>query len=140
MVHPVELKAVLKMWSNRFFYLNIVFDLKLSTCVKTTDLNSFLITQPELIQVSDFKFRNAPDFPVTMEIQLLHASDYTSWSDQDVSHESTNMVSIVCTKSGLDSNMLAKKLFVEIARFLNWQLIDEHTDDGIENHILWKPS
>jgi len=128
------------MWSDRYYYLNIVHDLKLSSGVRTQDLTSFLCKQPEIVQVSNFKFKNAPGFPTFMNIQLLRANNYNSWSDKEVSQETTNMIAVVCTKGGLDNYELVKNLLVRIAKFLSWQLIDEETDDGVENFIVWKPS
>jgi HD superfamily phosphohydrolase YqeK len=29
-----------------------------------------------------------------------------------------------------------KNIFIQVANFLNWQLVDEHTDDGIEEFVL----
>ena len=128
------------MWSDRYYYLNIVSDLKLSSGVRTQELTSFLCNQPELIQVANFKFKSAPDFLTFLDIRLLKANNYNSWSDKDVSHEMTNMIAVVCAKGGSDNDEPVKNLLVRVARFLNWQLIDEETDDGIENYVVWKPS
>ena len=127
------------MWSDRYYYLNIVSDLKLSSEHRTQDLTAFLCKQPELAQVSEFKYQNSVDFPIFLNIQLLKASSYHSWSDADVSHDATNMIAVVCSKGKSDNYELAMNLLVRIAQFLNWQLIDEETDDGMENHLLLKP-
>jgi hypothetical protein len=128
------------MWSDRYYYLNIVYDLSLSAATGTQDLTAFLNKQPELIQVADFKFRNAPEFLTFIEMQLLNAHDYNRWSDHDVSPKTTNMIAIVCAKNEGDNYEPVKDLLTRIARFLGWELIDEYTDDDIENYIVWKPS
>ena len=128
------------MWSDRYYYLNIVHDLSLSSGCNTQDLTAFLNNQRELAHVSDFHFRNSSDFPFFIDVQLLNANDYNNWSDKDVSAETTNMIAVVCTKGDPDKYELAKGLLIRIAAYLNWLLIDERTDEGFENHLLWKPS
>jgi hypothetical protein len=128
------------MWSDRYYYLNIVPDLALSSGHSTEDLIAFLRKQKELVQVSDFKFRNSSDFSIFVDIQLLKANSYDSWSDKDVSHEITNMIAVVCSKGDQGKYELAKNVLIRIAAYLGWQLIDERTNEGVENHLLWKPS
>jgi hypothetical protein len=128
------------MWSDRYYYLNIVSDLELSSAFRTQDLTSFLCKQPELVRMSNFKFKNAPDFLTFTDIQLLKANNYSSWSDKDVSHETINMIAVVCAKGGSGKYEPIKNLLIRVAKFLSWQLIDEETDDGVENYIVWQPS
>ena len=128
------------MWSDKYYYLNIVPDLALNSGHSTKDLTAFLCKQKELVQLSDFRFQNSPDYPIFMDIQLLKANKYENWSEKDVSHETTNMIAVVCSKGDSGGYELAKEVLIGIAAYLGWRLIDEETDDGEENHLLWKPS
>jgi hypothetical protein len=126
------------MWSNKYYYLNICSDEKLSSSYDTQKIKKLLISLDKFKQTSDFIFSNNPDFPFTT-ITLLKAKNIDSWSDRDVNKNDTNLISIVCTKDNDENFNCLKNVFIEIAKTLNWKLIDEQTDNGIENSILWEP-
>jgi hypothetical protein len=50
------------------------------------------------------------------------------------------MISIVCSKGDEIEFETLKAVFIRIAIFLNWKLVEEETDDGIDDNILWEPS
>lgn len=127
------------MWSDRYYYLNIFHDEELSVYYNTKELIDFLKTMPELKQTGNFKFSNSSQFPILINLILLYARHLNSWNDNDTDQLKTNLITIVCTKDNLENFERLKSLFIKIATFVNWQLEDEHTDDGIENYVIWAP-
>jgi len=125
------------MWSDRYYYLNICSDSQLSEDSNSTRLLNFLGSIREIRQVSEFGFRNLDSFP-HLEILVLKAKSLNSWSSYDTNREFTNLVAIVCSKNNKDFERI-KPILIKIASILNWPLIDEETDDGEENKILWTP-
>jgi hypothetical protein len=125
------------MWSDRYYYLNICSDSELSEDFNSIQLLNFLETIPEIRKVNEHKFRNLDSFP-HLEILVLKARSLNSWSNYDTNKEMTNLLAIVCSKSSTDFERI-KTILIRIASFLNWPLIDEETDDGEENKVLWTP-
>jgi hypothetical protein len=126
------------MWSNNYYYLNICSDEKLSFSYETLKIRELLISLNEFKQTSDFIFTNKPDFPFAT-VTLLNAKNIDSWSDKDIDEEKTNLINIVCVKDNDENFENLKNTFVKIAKSLNWKLINEESDDGIENLIIWQP-
>lgn len=126
------------MWSDRYYYLNIYKDENLSSTFDTQELREFIQKIPELKQVNNYEFRNIASFPFT-QLLLLNAKSLDHWTGSDTHQKKTNLITIVCGKSEqIDFNAM-KRVFIRIAAFLKWNLVDEETDDGIENYSLWKP-
>jgi hypothetical protein len=125
------------MWSDRYYYLNIFHDAELSVYCKTRELTDFLKTIPELKQKGEFTFSNSSLFPVFLNLILLYTPSLNSWSKNDTDHQKTNLIAIVCAKNNLRNFEQLKELLIKIASFVKWQLVDEHTDNGIENYIIW---
>ncbi len=126
------------MWSDRYFYLSIYKDEQLSSDADTDTLRKFLLLIPELEKVNDFEFKNKDGFPFT-QLSILKAKSLDNWNGRDVDTKKTNLITIVCSKGEhIDFDKIIK-VFIKIASFLNWTLINEETDDGIENFIIWKP-
>jgi hypothetical protein len=126
------------MWSDKYYYWNIYQDKQLSADFDTQTLTSFLKSLPELEQVGDYFFQSPPPFPFA-DISLLYARSINSWSSNDVNDKKTNLIAIVCAKDNAENFEKLKSLFIRIATFINWQLVDEQTDEGIEDYILWQP-
>lgn len=122
------------MWSDRHFYFNIYKDKSLSSHVATKSVCDYLDTLPDLKKTSDFSYCNA-----STDLSILFAKSVDSWSDNDTNSEKTNLISIVCTKGDSADFEKHKTLLIKIAAFLNWQLVDEQTDDGIEDFVIWSP-
>ncbi|MEN2400124.1 hypothetical protein GKZ90_0010065 [Flavobacterium sp. MC2016-06] len=120
------------MWSDRYYYLNIYSDKELSTSFNTLEIRNFLESLKELKKKSDFVFNNQTDFPFTIII-LLNARNIDSWSDKDVNESKTNLLSIVCAKSNDEDFKILKETFIKIAKFLNWKLIEEDSENEIKN-------
>ncbi|MDJ1496862.1 hypothetical protein QNI19_28260 [Cytophagaceae bacterium DM2B3-1] len=126
------------MWSDRYYYLNIYYDKQLSAEVSTSTLITFLQSIPQLMQYGEFEFRNIESFPFTI-IFLVRAQSPTSWSDRDTDINKTNLINIVCTKGKKEDFKKIMDVLIPIASFVNWQLVDELTDDEIEDFVLWSP-
>lgn len=127
------------MWSDRYYYINIYHDKNLSIECNTHLLVEFLKSLPELQQTSPFKFTNTGRLPFA-ELLLLRAKDADSWSEaRDTSSQKTNMIAIVCAKDTPERFQQLKATFIKIASFLNWQMVDEENDEGIEDFVLWQP-
>ncbi len=123
------------MWSNEYCYLNIYKDDLLSEEFSTKKLVDFLSKIPELEQVSEFEFKNKEIFPFVRLI-LIKAKDIDSWSENDGCSK-TNLIPIVYSKEEYTKDI--EKVLIRIASFLKWNLVNEETEDGIENYIVWKP-
>jgi len=126
------------MWSDRYYYINIYHDKSLRVDCKTRELVDFLRSLPELKQTSDFTFSNTDSLPYA-SLTLLKAYHIDSWSDKETDIEKTNLIAVVCAKSTNEEFKLLKATLIKIAAFLNWQVVDEETDDGIEDFVLWRP-
>lgn len=126
------------MWSDRYYYLNIYKDNLLSEEVSTAELLDFISDIPELEKSRKFEFKNKESFPFT-QLSLLKAKSLGSWSSDDANPDKTNLIAIVSSKGSHNDFEELKRVFIEIASFLQWTLVNEETDDGIENHIIWKP-
>ena len=127
------------MWSGKYYYLNIFHDAELTVYFNTKELIDFLKTLPELKQTGNFTFSNSFQFSIYINLILLYARHLNSWNDNDTDEQKTNLITIVCAKDNLANFELLKSVFIKIAAFVNWQFEDEHTDDDIENFIIWSP-
>ena len=125
------------MWSNKYHYLNIYYDEQLSVDRNTQEIVAFITGIPQLMQTGDFEFQNKEPFPFT-HIQLLKARNLQSWNEKDTHFEKTNLIHIICTKASTMDFEEMKKVFIQIASFLAWSLTEEESENGVENHVLWK--
>lgn len=127
------------MWSDKYYYLNIFHDAGLQEYADTGELVAFLKTLPELHQTGEYTFSNHRTYPTFIGLSLLYARHLNNWSEKETNAERTNLIAVVCGKSDDERFEQAKSLLVRIASFLRWQLVDEETDDGVENFIIWAP-
>ncbi len=127
------------MWSDRYYYLKIYADENLgaSTCTRT--LIDFIEAIPELESDGNYGYKNSGDFPF-VSLSLIKARNINSWSSNDFDSSETNLINIVYKKGKNDKFETAKLIYIRIAKFLQWKLIDEETDDDIENFVIWTPS
>lgn len=126
------------MWSDRYYYLKIYKDESLSSDSDTKELRDFIAGIPELVQTDKFEFKNKEPFPFT-RLLILKAKNPDNWTEKDTNSKRTNLITIVCGKGEHVDFTEMQKVFIKIATFLNWKLVDEETDDGIENYTIWKP-
>ncbi|MGD1847633.1 MAG: hypothetical protein ACFB10_19760 [Salibacteraceae bacterium] len=126
------------MWSDRYYYLNIYKDKSLNTHCSTERLIYFLNDFPELQQKEMYRFGNADGLPF-VDMWLLFTPTLSSWSNYSTDPIKTNLISIVCAKGVYGRWELLQPIFVKIASYLHWSLVDEETDGGQEDFILWKP-
>jgi hypothetical protein len=128
------------MWSDKYQYLNIARDLRLSERYPTFKLVEFLGSLKELKQTSSFRFKNSSSLSSFLDIQLLKAKGFDSWSENDADASETNLLAIVCAKGDESEFEAVKNLLIRIADHLGWQLFSEETDDGEEDVVLWAPT
>ncbi len=126
------------MWSDKYHYYNIQKDRLLNEEFDTPRLRLFLTQIPELEQVSDYEFKNNGSFPF-IRISLIRAKNPSSWSDNDHDALRTNLLSIVCAKRDEVTSQRIIAVLIQIASFLNWELVAEETDKGIEYFRVWQP-
>lgn len=126
------------MWSNNYYYLNIYQNETLEGEVSTQILRAFLKDMSELVEKDKFTFENNLSFPF-INLLLLKADNPNSWNASDTDEKSTNLITIVCAKGEEINFNELKRIFIRIASFLNWTLVDECSDDGYENFVIWKP-
>lgn len=126
------------MWSDRYYYLNIYKDENLSEYSDTSRLRDYISTIPELKEKGKCEFENTEKVPF-IQLLMLNSSSIDNWSSEDTNSKRTNLITIVCAKGEeIDFNEI-KIIFIKIASFLNWNLVDEETDEGIENYKIWEP-
>jgi hypothetical protein len=116
------------MWSSQYRYLNIYGDAELTIEADTKQLRDFLNTLPQLKQVTDFKFRNTEVIPFA-EILLLKAGSLYRWNENDTDDDKVNLVAIVCSEGDGDELNRLRDVFLKIASFLNWDLVEEGEGD-----------
>ncbi|MFD2562913.1 hypothetical protein [Aquimarina rubra] len=126
------------MWSDNYYYLNIYKDESLSHEVSTNKLIDFIDAIPELERSGAYKFKNTKSFPYT-QLLLLKSKNLDSWNEKDTNAKSTNLITIVCSKGAHIDFKEIERVFVKIASFLQWTIVEEKNDDGIENYTIWKP-
>ncbi len=124
------------MWSNYHLYLNIAFDINLSRSCDSQALKVFLNSLPELVQNGEYNYTSSAGLP-GFTLLMLNAPSYGSWSELNIDPIQTNLLAIVCSKDRFDE---LKSLCIKIASFLQWQLINETTDDEIDNFVIWSPA
>ena len=112
------------MYSDRYCYLNIYDDKFPVSGTDTRKLGAFISNIPELRQTDQYEFQNNKPFPFT-RLLLLKAKSPDSWKETDTDPESTNLISIVCEKGEHVDIEELKRIFGQIAAFLNWKLVDE---------------
>ncbi|MCR6642591.1 MAG: hypothetical protein NVV82_27295 [Sporocytophaga sp.] len=126
------------MWSDRYYYLNIYYDEDLSRDFDTLSLVAFIKSLPELKEKEPLMFGNVSEFPFT-DIQLLKAESLLHWSERDRNNERTNLITLICSKDTASNFESHLTLLIKIASFVKWKLVDERTDDDIDNYVLWAP-
>ena len=126
------------MWSDKYHYFNIQKDNLLSEECDTAALRKYLAGFPELEQTSDYAFKNRDSFPF-MRLTLLKVKSRLSWSDKESDSKRTNFLAVVCTKGDAVNSQKIISVLIQIASFLNWELIEEETDEGIEDYRVWEP-
>jgi len=122
------------MWSDQFYYLNIYKDEHLSEDIDLSVLQAFLDSLPGIVKVDDHNYNCS-----YLSITLLFAKSNQAWSSLDIDNKKVNLLSIICRKNKEINFEEQKETLIKIASFLNWQLVDEESDDGIENFVIWAP-
>lgn len=113
-------------------------DEDLSESCSTSELIDFLTSIKLITKTGDFSF-NIYYGGISADLLLLNTESAGSWSEHDTDKVETNLITIVCTKKEPELFNEVKNILIEIAKYLQWQFIDEHSDDGVDNFVIWKP-
>ena len=125
------------MWSDRYYYYNLYKNIELGESLATKDVMDVLKARTELLMDGN-AFRNARHFPI-ITLSTIKARTLHSWSDDDFNDDRTTLIAVVAEKGTTQNDEKIKMLLIGIAASLKWQLTEEHSDDGIENHVVWSP-
>ncbi len=109
-------------------YLNIRFDSKYSIETDTKELLDFIKRIPEVKQTDKVQFENKTNFPWGV-ISLIKCDQRGCFSiDKGQYFEMVNLVELLFSDNQ-ESLTHYQKIGTEIANQLNWELIDDDTDE-----------
>jgi hypothetical protein len=118
------------MWSDRYNYYNIQYDLNFSGELSNEIIIKAIIDSGHFEQVDHQTFRNKMEFPWANI--SVHKTDSGNYSSSDIIEDNINLIAIVCGKNNGDDKLL-KDTFLKIAKKLNWKLYLEEDDNENEN-------
>ncbi len=131
-----------KMYSPFYFYFNLRYDAELSESKPVETIKSWLKEFKQIQETQSVSYENSDHFP-WIKITLLNAKSDDSWAEEDSITE-CNLIAIVGSKhlyhptETLEIRYLQYvDLLKKIADLLNWELIDEETEDGIEDYVIY---
>jgi hypothetical protein len=111
------------------WYLTIRSDARYSRTAATRPLVEHLRTLPELVEVSQMDFRNAPGSPWVSLILALADESGNYATDGDF-RPTVNVVELVCGEGDEGYDAFAGR----IASFLSWEAVETH-----ENRRVYPP-
>ena len=133
-----------RMYSPFYFYFQLRYDNKLSESKLVENIKGWLKEFKELQEKKKVSYENSDSFP-WIDLTLLNANFYDS-RIKDNSIGQCNLIAVVGSKNlqhpteTIESRYLQYvNLLKEIADLLNWELIDEETEDGIEDYVVYNP-
>jgi ribonuclease HIII len=130
------------MYSDQYFYFTLRPDLELSEKISIELVKSFLNSIEEIKEKTSVTYQNNEMYP-WITLDLINAKSMNSWSsNKDI--EDVNLISIVGSKNTLTDTFENKRkyyltLLEKIADYLKWEIVEEETEDGIENFVVYKP-
>jgi hypothetical protein len=132
------------MYSPFYFYFNLCYDAYLSESKPVESIKSRLKEFEQIQEKQSVSYRNSDGFP-WIDITLLKANSYNNWV-QDDSAKQCNLIAVVGSKHLHHPAETTETrywqyvdLLKKIADLLNWELIDEETEDGIEDYVVYNP-
>lgn len=132
------------MWSSFYFYFNLRYDAKLSESKPIEVIKSCLKEFEQIQEKQRVSYGNSGDFP-WIDLTLLKAKSYNRWVQDDAISQ-CNLVAVVGSKHLEHSAETIETRYLQyvdllkrIADSLNWELIDEETEDGIEDYVVYNP-
>ncbi|WP_325133352.1 hypothetical protein [Hymenobacter sp.] len=127
------------MWSHIYGYYEIRGAADYSVSSDTEKMRAILAGFPELKQTGLISYENAINYPwISLSLVKSNKGSYAVFAE--TWNRDFNMISVVCSKSE-NGKVPASQidLLIKIAGILNWELIDEETDDNDEKLILYSP-
>ncbi len=112
------------MYSHLYHYINICKDKNLSEKFSTKVLVKFLKSLPELEEKETNCFGNSQDIDCFINLTLLNAHSFDSWSENNRDEHQTNLIIIVASRSA-NSDHLLEVLWRRISSFMNWQILKD---------------
>ncbi len=132
------------MYSPYFFCFYLRFDAGLSQRTDVDRIKDYLKQVDQLREVDRITYESVDTFP-GIRLILLHAITYSSWAGND-SINTCNLIYIEGAKfvnsepEALPaSHARYVALLKKIADLLGWEVVEDETEDGIEDLVRYKP-
>ncbi len=131
-----------KMYSPFYFYFNLRYDAELTESKPVETIKSWLKEFNQIQEKQRVSYENSDHFP-WINITLLNAKSDDSWAKDDSITE-CNVIAVEVQSTSITRQRHWKQdilqyvdLLKKIADLLNWELIDEETEDGIEDYVIY---
>lgn len=125
------------MWSPFYFYFEIRPDNSYSQSIHSGSLINYLVKEMKFLMEGPDSFKQKNQMP-WFNLLLTRASQNGSFRSHDKCPEKINILSIVGDKRSGNRNDYIE-LFLNIAKWLKWEFIEETDGDGSENVSIWAP-
>jgi hypothetical protein len=127
------------MWSHLYGYYEIRGSENYDICDDTEDMRTILDSFHELKRIGLISYENAIGYPwISLSLVKSNKGNYSISSE--TWNVEFNMIPVVCSKSGNGKVPMSQiNLLIRIAEILNWELIEEETDEIDEDIILYQP-
>ena len=126
------------MYSSFYHYFNIQADESYTQYTNSSKLIHFLLNELNLVQDGVDHFRESNNQP-WMSLAILVADKNGCYCTKDVCPKNINLIAIVGSKKDTNRSDYVN-LLVKIAKFLEWELMEESNEDADEDIIIWSPS
>jgi hypothetical protein len=127
------------MWSHLYGYYEIRGSANYDIHDDTEDMRTILDSFPELKRVGLINYENATGYP-WINLSLVKSDKGNYHVFNETWDAEFNMIPIVCSKSDSGRVSVAQvKLLIKIASILNWELIEEETDESDDERVLYQP-
>ncbi|MEK6482615.1 hypothetical protein WJR50_34125 [Catalinimonas sp. 4WD22] len=107
--------------------------------VPINEVKKFLDNLPEIKERGIVNYENHKFFP-WINLTLVKTATMDSWAS-DIEIQYVNLISVTASKRGTQADKELEEylnLMKKIADFLKWEIVEEETEDGIENHVIYK--
>ena len=119
------------MWSDRYNYYNIQFDLRFSQKLKKEIVVKSLLETNMFTQTNHQTFTNSSEFP-WVDIVVIETYDGNFMASEKINEYAT-LIAIVCSKGEELDQSVYINTFKSIAEKIKWKLYLEEDDEGNEN-------
>lgn len=132
------------MYSPHYFYFYLRYDADLSESKSLESIQRHLKKVEHIEEKGRVVYKNVHSFP-WIDISLLNANSYSTWALSDTISQ-CNLIAIVGSKvtDSAVETMDARythytMLLKQLADVLGWELIEEETEDGLQDYMLYRP-